>query len=148
MLALFIPRKQSFTSQFFDVYLIPLVEELQQLWNDMLAYDVLKEIEFRTFRLKAILLWIIHNFPGCRTVVGVAHQGYIACQMCGPDFRGEHSIELGKQTYTDTRRWLPHDDPWRSARIKDNFDGCIEERGPPTVFTAEEQLQRGVNYQA
>ena len=44
MLALLIPGKQSVTSQYFDVYLAPLVEELQQLWNGVLAYDVLKEI--------------------------------------------------------------------------------------------------------
>ena len=96
MLALLIPGKQSVTAQFFDVYLAPLVEELQQLWNGVLAYDVLKEIGFRTFRLRAILLWTIHDFPGYGTVAGVAHQGYVACPICGPDFRGEHSIELGK----------------------------------------------------
>lgn len=32
--------------------------------------------------------------------------------------------------------------------MKDHFNGCIEDRGPPTVVTAEEQLHRGVNYQA
>ena len=94
-----------------------------------------------------MLLWTIHDFPGYGTVAGVAHQGYVACPICGPDFRGEHSIELGNLTYTDTQRWLPHDDPWRSSRINDHFNGRIEERGPPTMVTAEEQLQRGVNYQ-
>ena len=148
MLALLIPGKQSVTSQYFDVYLAPLVEELQQLWNGVLAYDVLKEIGFRTFRLRAILLWTIHDFPGYGTVAGVAHQGYVACPVCGPDFRGEHSIELGKLTYTDTRRWLPQDDPWRSSRMKDHFNGRIEQRGPPTIVTSEEQLQRGISHQA
>ena len=130
------------------MYLAPLVQELQQLWNDVLAYDVLKEIGFRTFRLRAILLWIIHDFPGYGTVASVAHQGYVACPVCGPDFRCKHSIELGKSTYTDTRRWLPHDDPWRYARMKDHFNGRIEQSGPPTVFTAEEQQQRGISHQA
>ena len=130
------------------MYLAPLVEELQQLWNGVLAYDVLKEIGFRTFRLRAILLWTIHDFLGYGTVAGVAHQGYVACPVCGPDFRGEHSIELGKLTYTDTRRWLPQDDPWRSSRMKDHFNGRIEQSGPPTVVTAEEQLQRGISHQA
>ena len=41
-LALLIPGKQSVTSQFFDVYLEPLVEELTQLWKGVDAYDVLK----------------------------------------------------------------------------------------------------------
>jgi hypothetical protein len=147
MLVLLIPRKQSVTAQFFYVYLAPLVEELVQLWKGVLAYDVIKEVGSRTFNLRAILVWTIHDFPGYGTVAGVAHQGYVACPVCGPDFRGEHSIELGKCTYTDTRRWLPRDDPWRSSRMKDHFNGRIEERGPPTMVTGEEQAQRGGEYQ-
>ena len=112
----------------------------------MLTYDVLKEIGFRTFRLRAILLWTIHDFPRYGTVAGVAHQGCVVCPVCGPDFKAEHSIELGKQTCTDTRRWLPHNDPWRSTRMKDHFNGRIEEQGPPRAVTAEKQLQRGVHY--
>ena len=147
MLALLIPGKQSVTGQFFDVYLAPLVEELQQLWRGVLAYDISKEVGFRSFKLRAILLWTIHDFPGYGTVAGVAHQGYVACPVCGPDFRGEHSIELGKQTYTDTRRWLPPDDPWRASRMKDHFNNREEGRGPPRVVTAEEQELRGLQYQ-
>jgi hypothetical protein len=57
---------------------------------------VLKEVGSRAFKLRAILLWTIHNFPGYGTVVGVAHQGYAACPVCRPHFKGEHFIELGK----------------------------------------------------
>ena len=109
------------------MYLAPLVEELMQLWEGVLAYDVLKEIRFCGFRLRAILLWTIHDLPGYEIVTRVAHQGYAACPVYGPDFRGDHSIELGKQTYTDTQRWLPQDDPSRSTRMKDHFNGRIEE---------------------
>ena len=144
---LLIHGKQSVTAAFFDVYLAQLVEELQQLWKRVLAYDILKEVGFRTFNLRAVLLWTIHDFPGYGAVAGIAHQGYVACPVCGPDFRGEHSIELGKQTYTDTRRWLPHDDPWRSCRMKDHFNGRLEERGPPRYVTIVEQELRGVQYQ-
>lgn len=31
---------------FFDVYLAPLVKELQQLWRGLLAYDISKEVKF------------------------------------------------------------------------------------------------------
>ena len=147
MLALLIPGKQSVTSQFFDVYLEPLVEELIQLWKGVDAYDVLKEVGSRAFKLRAILLWTIHDFPGYGTVAGVAHQGYAACPVCGPHFKGEHSIELGKQTYTDTRRWLAYDDPWRSPEMKDHFNGRMEVRGKPNVVNANEQVQRATEYQ-
>ena len=146
MLALLIPGKQSVTSEFFDVYLEPLVEELVQLWKGVMAYDVLKDRGSRAFKLRAVLLWTMHDFPGYGTVAGVAHQGYVACPICGPQFRGEHSIELGKQTYTDTRRWLPHDDPWRSTTMKDLFNGREENRGKPNVVNAEEQVQHAIEY--
>jgi hypothetical protein len=72
MLALLIPGKQSVTSEFFDVYMEPLVEELVELWEGVTAYDVLKDIGSRTFKLRAVLLWTIHDFPGYGTVAGVA----------------------------------------------------------------------------
>ena len=31
--------------------------------------------------------------------------------------------------------------------MKDHFNGRTEERGPPSVVTADQQLQRGVEYQ-
>ena len=147
MLALLIPGKQSVTSQFFDVYLKPLIEELIQLWKGEDAYDVLKEVGSRAFKLRAVLLWTIHDFPGYGTVAGVAHQGYAACPVCGPHFKGEHSIELGKQTYTNTRRWLAHDDPWRSPEMKEHFNGRLEVRGKPNVVNADEQVRRATEYQ-
>jgi hypothetical protein len=61
---------------------------------------VLKPMGSTTFTLKGILLWTIHDFSGYGCIVGVAHQGYVACPICGLEFRGEDSIELGKQTYT------------------------------------------------
>ena len=105
-----------------------------------------KRSSFGTCNLRAILLWTIHDFLGCGTIVGVAHEGYVACPVCGPDFKGEHSIRFGKQTYTDTRRWLPQGDLWRSCRMKDHFNGRAEERGPPRIVTAKEQELRGLQY--
>ena len=96
MLALLIPGKQSVTSDVFDVYLEPLVEELLQLWEGVEAYDVIKEIGDRAFRLRAMLLWTIHDFPGYGIVGGFAHQGFAACPSCGYNLGAKHSIELGK----------------------------------------------------
>jgi hypothetical protein len=69
------------------------------LWERVTGYDVLKLMGFRTFTLKGILFWTIHDFSDYGCVVGVAHQGYATCPICGLEFKGEHSIELGKQTY-------------------------------------------------
>lgn len=77
------------TGENFDVYLRPL-------------YNVQKPLGYRSFILRGVLLWTIHDFSwvwyNCR---GCALR---VCYMpiCGPKLRGEHYVELGKQTYTET----------------------------------------------
>ena len=61
------------TSETFDVYLEPVVEELLELWVGIPAYDVTKDVGCRSFQLRAMLLWTIHDFPGYGTVGGFAH---------------------------------------------------------------------------
>jgi hypothetical protein len=148
MLALLIPGKDSVTSEVFDVYLEPLVEEIQQLWNGISAYDITKDRGERTFNLRAVLLWTIHDFPGYGTVGCFSHQGYAACPWCGPDLDAQHSTELGKQTYSATRRWLPEGHLYRAAAMKEHFDGNMETRGKPDPVTGEEQLRNAAQYQA
>lgn len=63
---------------------------------------MLKKCGLRAFKLRAVVLWTIHN-SGYVVFVGVAHQGHVACPVCGPCFKGEHSLKIGKQTYTNTK---------------------------------------------
>jgi hypothetical protein len=135
LLALLIPGKESVTSEVFDVYMEPLVEEILQLWYGISAYDVTKELGQRTFTLRVVLMWTIHDFPGYATVGGFSHQGYAACPWCGPSLSAEHSLELGKQTYAGTRRWLPENHIYRSAEMKEHFDGKMEVRDKPVPVT-------------
>ena len=126
LLALLIPGKQSVTADVFDVYLEPLVEELQQLWEGVQAQDVTKDLGLRVFTLRAMLLWTIHDFPGYGTVGGFAHQGYAGCPCCGCNLGAEYSVELGKHTLASTRRWLPEGHPYRSHGMKQHFNGFVE----------------------
>jgi hypothetical protein len=148
LLALLIPGKESVTSEVFDVYIEPLVEEILQLWYGITAYDITKEPMQRTFTLRAVLLWTIYDFPGYGTVGGFSHQGYAACPWCGPDLTADHSMELGKQTYGGTRRWLPTQHRYRSDEMKDHFDGKVEERGKPARVTVQDQLRYAAEYKA
>jgi hypothetical protein len=148
MLALLIPGKESVTSEVFDVYMEPLVEELLQLWYGIPAYDITKERGQRRFTLCAVLMWTIYDFPGYATVGGFSHQGYAACPWCGPNLGAEHSQELGKQTYGGTRRWLPQNHMYRSAEMKDHFDGKVEVREKPSAVSMQDQLRRAAEYQA
>jgi hypothetical protein len=148
MLALLIPGRESVTSDVFDVYLEPLVEELEELWAGVPAHDIGKEVGQKAFQLRAMLLWTIHDFPGYGTVGGFSHQGYAACPWCGQDLGAEHSTELSKHTYGGTRRWLPEDHPYRSEEMKDHFNGHIENRPKPRTVTVEEQIHHALQYEA
>jgi hypothetical protein len=62
MLALLIPRKYKVHNM--DVYLAPLVEELQLLWEGVQMVDMSRSEADRQFWLRAILMWTMHDFPG------------------------------------------------------------------------------------
>jgi hypothetical protein len=63
MLVLLIPGKESITLENIDVYLAPLIEELLELWEGVDAIDVSSVADNQRFKLQAILMWCIHDFP-------------------------------------------------------------------------------------
>lgn len=147
LLALLIPRKQSTTVEVFDVYIEPLVEELLELWTAIATYDVTKPMGYRIFKyggLRVVLMLTIHDFPGYGIAGGFAYQGYAACPWCGPELGAKHSVELGKQTYGGTRRWLPENHRYRSDVIKDHFNDTMERCPKPKPVFVEEQLQYAI----
>jgi hypothetical protein len=89
-------------------------------------YDVQKPLASSSFTLRGMLLWTIHDFPGYGTVARVAHQGFVTCPICGPKFRGEHLMELNKQTYTGTHQWLPKGHPYKSMKMFNHFNGQLK----------------------
>ena len=57
LLALLVPGKESVKMDNFDVFLQPLIEELQQLWSPgVVAFDVRKDPQNRAFTLQAIVI--------------------------------------------------------------------------------------------
>jgi hypothetical protein len=100
MLCLLIPGKQSVTSECFDVYMEPLVEELLELWSSVPVFDITEEEGLRNFTLRVMLIWTIHDFPGYGIVGGFAHQGFAACPWCGEVLGAEHSTELAVRRIT------------------------------------------------
>ena len=148
LMALLIPGRQSVTCKVFDVYLEPLVEELLQLWEGVPAFDISKDKSHRHFVLRGMLLWTIHDFPRYGTVGGFSHQGFTACPWCGCNLGAEHSVELAKQTFGGTRRWLPPNHWYRSEDMKDHFNGIIKDRPQLAVVIIEEQISYAAEYLA
>ena len=148
MLALLISGHKSVTSEVFDVYLEPLLEELLELWGGIPAHDITKGTGRQAFQLHGMLIWTIHDFPGYGTAGGFSHQGYAACPWCGMDLGAEHSAKLRKCTYGGMRRWLPEAHPYRSAEMVNHFNGNMETRPKPCEVSVEEQVQHAEEYAA
>ena len=54
-----------------DVYLAPLIKELQELWNGIEVFDVSKPPRDRPTMIKGILMWTMHDYPGLGEISGM-----------------------------------------------------------------------------
>jgi hypothetical protein len=82
-LSLLIPGPRVPTSEFFDVFLNPVVWYLVRLWTGVPALNMAKLVGEQAFTLKAILIWTINDFPAYGLVSGQQMKGYKGCPICG-----------------------------------------------------------------
>ncbi|XP_051219303.1 uncharacterized protein [Lolium perenne] len=136
MLTLLIPGPSS-PGKDFDVFMEPLMEELQELWKGVKSYDANSPDKFD---LRAAILWCIHDYPALHTLLGRATSGYQACVRCDKE---NCSKKLrNKIFFIGHHRWLPRYHPWRNS---EEFNGASESRDKPAEFTPDElkeQLDR------
>ncbi|XP_062114223.1 uncharacterized protein LOC133825274 [Humulus lupulus] len=135
-LSLLIPgRKQPGND--IDIYLEPLIEDLNKLWNNGVhTYDAFNK---SFFNLKAMFLWTINDFPAYGNLAGCTTKGKTACLICGNDTCATRLKHSKKISYQNTRRFLPFDHPYRSKKAW--FNGATEERGPPKVLSGSEIVE-------
>jgi len=62
MLALIILNKEFVKMHKIDVYMAPLIEDLQMLWKGVARYDVMRVVGHKHFTLRTILMWTIHDY--------------------------------------------------------------------------------------
>ena len=140
MLALIIPGKESVKDRNVDVYLAPLIEELQELWKGVNCVDGSQgSTKEKTFTLHGMLLWTVNDFPAYGLISGQVTKGHRACPVCGPNVATRRSKALKKNVYLGHRRQLPMTHQWR--RQRSNFDGQLEMRPPPRRMSGREQLR-------
>lgn len=139
MLSLLIPGKESVKCHI-DVYMEPLVEELELLWEGVLAYDVSRPQGLGSFTLRGLLMWTIHDYPAYGLISGCATKGYQGCPMCGPNVESRYSKTLRKNLFAGHRRYLRANHPYR--RLRTWFNGMTELRNAPKRVTADEIIRR------
>ena len=140
MLTLIIPGKESVKDKNIDVYLQPLVEELEALWVGVHAYDSSQPEGTGMFTLRAMLLWTIHDYPAYGLIAGCVTKGYQGCPICGPNVTTRMSRALRKPLFIGHRRYLSRHHPYRRSTTA--FDGTREFRGPPPRVHATEVIER------
>lgn len=62
------------------MYLQPLIEDLQKLWEGVLTYDATAN---ESFNLRVALFWIINDFPAYGNLAGYSTYGRYTCPCCG-----------------------------------------------------------------
>ena len=144
MLCLLIPTQLSLTGSNLDVFLQPLVDELQQLWSragvitrDARAYNGVSH-----FNMRVVLLWTLHDFPAYGLISGLTTKGFKACPVCGPHTISRRSKLLRKNIYCSChRRYLPPDHYFRGAGAAfDNEASDLVEEAP---LTGNQTIRRG-----
>ena len=81
----------------FDVFMELLIEELLDLWNK--GVEIVDANAYRdssSFRLRAMVLWIMHDFPTYGIVSGLVTKGFLGCPICGSGNISRRSAALGK----------------------------------------------------
>ncbi|WCJ39870.1 hypothetical protein M5689_020822 [Euphorbia peplus] len=135
LLSLLIPGPKS-PGNDIDVYLQPLVEELQELWYyGADTYDAARK---ENFCMRAALLWTINDFPAYAYLSGWSTKGAMACPPCNKDTPSIRLKHGRKFAYMSARRFLPINHPWR--KIKRWFNGQVEKRCAPEVLSGEDVL--------
>lgn len=118
-----------------EVFLKPLVDELQELWSEgVVVHDVASNT---VFEMRIVLLMTINDFPTRSSLFGWCGQGYYDCPSCND---ATPSMWITNKTcYVDHRQWLPPDHILRKNKI---FDGMVNTRSPPLRKTTQKILDQ------
>ena len=109
-----------------DIYLQPLIDELQELWRGVYTYDA---SEKKFFNMRAMLLWTINDFPAYGNLAGCATKGRYACPLCGENTDAHWLKHSRKMSYCNHIRFLPKYHPYRkkkftSSRLRNKAPPC------------------------
>lgn len=121
-----------------DVYLQPLIKELNQMWYD--GVRTLDSSKNEMFTLKAAVMWTISDFPGLGTLSGWNTYTGLACPTCKFETDSCRLKNGRKWCFMGHRRFLKKDHKFRLNRSR--FNGKFEEREPPSTLSGLDILNQ------
>ena len=124
-LCILISEKRSPNDANIDVFLRPLLDELQQLWHGVPTLDFSQPPGSRRFNMRGLLMWTIFDFPAYGLISGLCCKGYKGCPCCGPDtdgrsaktgdLRPDCSTKGSKIVFGGIRRYLARHHPYHQT---------------------------------
>ncbi|XP_060186702.1 uncharacterized protein LOC132616120 [Lycium barbarum] len=114
-----------------DVYLQPLIHELQALWHEgVLTYDISTK---QNFNMRAALMWTINDAYGMLS--GWMTAGKLACPCCMEKTKSCTLKHMGKNSWFDChRQFLPMDHEFRKNKTEHDL--------PPPTLSGEQIWER------
>jgi hypothetical protein len=95
MLSLIVPRPTIITSEQFDIFIEPSMEELKMLW-DVNVQDATQFNGMGQFNMRVILMWTMHDLPTYGIVVKLVTKCYQGCPCCGVNIMSQRSCAFHK----------------------------------------------------
>ena len=126
-----------------DIYMQPLIEELQSLWSHGAeTYDISRK---ETFTMRAALMWTINDFPAYGMMSGWMTHGRLACPYCLDDTKSFWLKHGRKHSWFDCHRmFLPKEHPYR-RNVQAFRRGKTISDDPPPWLTGEEIRYERIN---
>jgi hypothetical protein len=96
------------------------------------------------FRMKAMLILTIADYPSHDMISGQVTKGYLGCTRCGPNVDSSWSKACKSIKILGRHRFFPIEHPYRhEVRYISEFNNEKELRLEPSFITTEEYLQWG-----
>ncbi|KAL1210230.1 hypothetical protein V5N11_021813 [Cardamine amara subsp. amara] len=114
-----------------DVFLKPLISELQMLWYEgVRVYDVSLK---NNFTMRAVLMWTISDFPAYGMLSGWTTHGRLSCPHC-QDNSDAFWLQNGRKSswFDCHRRFLPSNHPYRRNKRLFTKNKVINDGPPPS----------------
>ena len=116
-----------------DVFLWPLIDDLQLLWIGVVFRDAVVN---EHFTLRAMLMTTISDNPAHRNLSRQSKRKGQGCSHCLLETCSLWLQNSNKFAYMGHRRWLPRNHPYRS--MDRQFDGTRESQTPPPYFSGSD----------
>jgi len=90
-----------------DVYLKPLIDNLNKLWNGALEYNISRK---QNFMMRTTLMWTINHFPTCEMLFCWDTHGRLAFAHC-MDHNNSFTLSYGCKScwFHLHNKFLPND---------------------------------------